>query len=161
MRRNKIKLNKISLTVIALIATAIVVSSAFAYVSVQNLNVSGSSQNGLFIASFSPDLYGDNISGGNITLVNPSNKNFDNLQLTVTVDDSPIEVTNLRSMRMIYVHDSRNQTMPFNFAENFTEITIEPNQSRSIQFTFAGPEITLFSQHTVKLYLSQNNRRYN
>jgi hypothetical protein len=47
--------------------------------------------------------------------------------------------------------------MPFDFADNFTAITIEPNQTRSIQFTFAYPEITLFSQHTVKLYLSQNN----
>jgi hypothetical protein len=135
----------------------IVVSSAFAYVSVQNVNANGSNKNALFIASFSPDIYGDNISGGNITLVNPSNKNFDNLQLTAIVDDSPVAVTNLHSTRMIYVHDPRNQTMPFDFADNFTEITIEPNQTRSIQFTFAYPEITLFSQHTVKLYLSQNN----
>jgi hypothetical protein len=112
-------------------------------------------EQGLFIASFNSEPYGNHVYSGNFTLVNSSNKTFEGLQLTVKVDDAWVAIKDLRSTRIFNAHDSQNHSFTGNFPEYFTEIDIEPNQNKSIQFTFADSNITLFSQHVVTLYLSQ------
>lgn len=148
---------KKSITILAVVIFALIITAVLFIGKINPSSSSNLEENGLFIASFNSEPYGNNVYGGNFTLVNPSNRIFEGLQLTVEVDDSAIAITNLRSTNTVYVHDSQNQSFPFNLAENFTEINIEPNQNKSIQFNFVDSNISLFSQHTVKLYISQNN----
>jgi hypothetical protein len=113
-------------------------------------------QNSLFIASFHPILYGNIIRGGNITLVNPTNRYFDNLQLTAKVDDLNITITYLRETITCNAYDVRNESIQVTLPHNLTEISIEPYQNKSIQFNFADSDITVFSPHEVKLYILHN-----
>lgn len=131
-----------------------VASGAYAYSTIlENQNIIDH-PNGVSIAieSFDPFFIGDSISGGNLTIVNHSDKNFTGLQLTATVDDSAVALINVYTFRPIYAHVSPNRTVPLSLPENFTGI--ETNQSKNIKFSFANAEISQFSEHTVKFYLS-------
>jgi len=149
-------LNKKAIVIISLIIVLAIASGTYAYFITANQteNLDGPNS-GLFVESFNPFLIGDNISGGNLTIKNLSNKSYANLQLTVTVDDSPSPITDIYRMQLFYAHDSHNQTLPLDFPVNFT--SIEANQSANIRFNLVNTELTQFNQYTIKFFLTQDN----
>ena len=96
----------------------------------QPSSFNNSDQNSLFIASFSPEIYGNNVTGGNIILVNPTSRYFDNLTLTAKVDDSKLIVPSLRLW--LPTNDKLNASIPQ------TRIIIEPYQNETIHLDLAG-----------------------
>ena len=118
-----------------------------------------SDQNTVFIASFSPELYGNNVIGGDIVLVNPTNRYFDNLNLTTEVDDFKLIVPRL----LLAVGGNLSRSVPV------TGITIDPYQNETLRLFFGildrgtfssyfgGVQISAFSSHVIKFYVSQNN----
>jgi hypothetical protein len=115
-------------------------------------------QKALYIASFSPQLYGNIIIGGYVVLVNPTNRYFCNLNLTVEVDDLKLIVPRL----LMTVEGNFSWRLPV------TTIAIDPHQNETIDllfgildlgtFTsyFGDVQIEPFSSHVIKFYVSQN-----
>jgi hypothetical protein len=126
--------------------------------------VNNSDQNGLFIASFSPVTVGSSVTGGSIVLVNPTNKNYENLTLSIRIDDSELIVPILRLVKPLPVEE------PFsNYSILITQISIEPNQNETIQLYLYDPsqnetaklyqtmvDVQTFSSHVFRFYITQN-----
>ena len=143
---------------IIIIALASIVAIWF----VQKTDLSSSNnpdQNSLFIAGFSPELYGNNIIGGNIVLVNPTNRSFDDLNLTVEVDDLKLIVPDL----LLAVGGNLSRGV-----HPVTRINIDPYQNETLRLLFGildrgtfssyfgGSQVEAFSSHVIKFYVSQN-----
>ena len=144
--------------VFALIAVISISSTIYAYsnfVPTQNSKLDGSN-NDLFIDSFSPSTYGSDLTGGKIVLVNPTNKNFDNLTLNIRIDQSELLTPYLRF----------NDTP----IANFISFNIKPLQNETIIFYLYNPNpsenktnprlstmvnIQTFSPHILMVYVSQ------
>lgn len=143
--------------VVALLVIAVcvlILAAAFYATTSRVVNPDGS----VFIANFNRALYGDNITGGNLTLVNPTSSKIEGLQLTVEVDGSTILIENLRSTSTVTVHDLNNHSFPFSLTDNFTLISLDANQTKSFQFNLANQTrtLTVYSQHLIKIYLSKD-----
>ena len=157
MRRNAAAL---TLIVTILVVTAIAVLFA---VKLNPSSFNNPDQNSLFIASFSHVTIGSNITGGSIVLVNPTNKNFENLTLTVKIDDSEPIVPILRLRMHLAVEEPFN-----NYNVPITQISIEPDQNETIQLYLFDPDqneppfyetsvnIQTFSSHIFRFYITQN-----
>jgi hypothetical protein len=81
------KKKALALTLLVTILVLTVVSVLFVGKSNPS-SLNNSEQNSLFIESFIPSTIGSNVTGGSIVLVNPTNGSFENLTLTVKIDDS-------------------------------------------------------------------------
>ena len=95
--------------------------------------------------------------------MNPTNKNFENLTLTIKIDDSDLIVPNLRLQIHLPVET------PFdNYNVPITQITIEANQNETIQLYLYNPSqngtsqlyqtsvnVQTFSSHIFRFYLTQ------
>jgi hypothetical protein len=158
-------LSRKKLIVFALIAVISITSGVYAYsnfMTNQDSKLDGSN-NDLFIESFSPSTIGSNVTGGTFVLVNPTNKNFENLTLTIKIDDSPLIAPNLR-LQMHLPIDT-----PFdNYNVPITQISIEPNQNKTIQLYLYDPSqnetsqlyqtnvsVQTFSSHILRFYITQ------
>lgn len=122
-----------------------------------------SDQKTLLIESFSPSTFGSNVTGGKLVLVNPTNKNFENLTLTIKIDDSDLIVPNLR-LQMHLPGDT-----PFdNYNVPITQISIDANQNETIQIYIYDPSqnetsqlyqtsvnVQTFSSHIFRFYITQ------
>jgi hypothetical protein len=105
-------------------------------------------QNTLFIAGFSPELGSSDVTFGNIVLVNPTSKYFDNLILTAKVDDSELIEPTLRLW--LPLNDTFIVSIPI------IRISIEPYQNETLYLDLAGLEIPRFSPHVLRIYVSQS-----
>jgi hypothetical protein len=154
-------------TLAVMLIVTILVLTIVAILFVERLSISlvnNSDQNGLFIASFSPVTIGSNVTGGSIVLVNPTNKNYENLTLSVRIDDSGLIVPILRLVKPLPVEE------PFsNYSVPITQISIEPNQNETIQLYLFDPsqnetaklyqtmvDVQTFSSHVFRFYITQN-----
>lgn len=151
----RVKRKVLALTLIVAILVMIIIAALVAE-KAKPSSSSDSDQNGLFIASFSPNFYGNdflgiNATGCKIVLVNPTSRYFENLTLTVKVDNSNFTVPNLMLSRSITV-DNRN----FSTAFPVNEIGIDPYQNETISLDLSALEITSFNSHVLRIYLSQN-----
>jgi hypothetical protein len=120
-------------------------------------------QNSLHVESFSPVTIGSKIVSGNIVLVNPTNKSFENLTLTAKIDDSELITPILRLLKPLPVGE------PFgNYSIPIPQISIEPNQNETIQLYLYDPDqneppfyetivnVQTFSSHVFRFYITQN-----
>jgi hypothetical protein len=142
------------LIVLALIAVISISSGLYAYsnfTTSQDSKLNGSN-NDLLIESFNPSTIVSNVTGGSFILVNPTSKNFENLTLSVKIDDSEAIVPILRLLK--------HPTVPI------STIDIESNQNETIAIYLFDPDLTEppfyktivnpFSSHTFKFFISQN-----
>jgi hypothetical protein len=157
-------MKKTALT-LTLILTGLVLTSVIV-LGVEKPNISpfgNSNQNGLSIASFTPSTIGSNITGGSFVLVNPTNKNYENLTLSVRVEDSEPIVPILRLVKPLPVEE------PFsNYSVPITQISIEPNSNETIQLYLFDPDkneppfydtivnAQTFSSHVFRFYITQD-----
>jgi hypothetical protein len=122
-----------------------------------------SNQNGLFVESFTPTTLGSSVIGGRITLVNPTDKTFENLTLSLKIDDSEIITPNMTLWVSLPIDEPfKNRSVPI------TQISIEQDQNETIGLYLYDPEqneppfyqtstdIQTFSSHTIKFYITQN-----
>ena len=120
-------------------------------------------QNSLFIASFSPVTIGSNVVGGSIVFVNPTNRNYENLTLSIRIDDSELIVPFLRLVKPLPVEE------PFsNYSTAIAQISIKPNQNETVQLYLYDPDqneppfyetfvnVQTFSSHVFRFYINQN-----
>jgi hypothetical protein len=125
-----------------------------------------SDQKTLLIASFSPSTIGSKVTGGEVVLVNPTNKNFENLTLTIKIDDSELIAPILRLWMHLPVDDYKYYT---NYTVPITQISIEPDQNETIQLYLFDPSqinasqpyltsvnVQTFSSHIIRFYITQN-----
>ncbi len=158
-------LSRKKLVVFALIAVISISSGIYAYsnfITNQDSKVDDSN-NDLLIESFSPSTIGSNVTGGTFVLVNLTNKNFENLTLTIKIDDSDLIIPNLR----LQIHLPTEA--PFgNYSVPITQISIEPNQNQTIQLYLYDPtqnetsqlyrtsvNLQTFSAHILRFYITQ------
>ena len=151
----------LALTFIVTILVLIIVAVLF--VKLNPSSIDNSDQNALFIASFSPQTNGGNVTGGSIVLANPTNKNFENLTLTTKIDDSELIVPILRLLKPLNVEEPIS-----NYSVPITQISIAPNQNETIQIYLFDPDkneppfyetivtVQTFSSHIFRFYLTQN-----
>jgi len=148
------KKKALTLTFIVTILTITIIVVLF----VEEFNpfsVDNSYQNKLFIVSFNPVTVGSKVTGGSIVLANPTNNNFENLTLTVRIDDSEL-ITPILRLWM-------RPTVPI------TQISIAPSQNETIQLYLFDPDkneppfyetivnIQTFSSHVFKFYITKTN----
>ena len=151
----------LALTFIVTILVLIIVAVLF--VKLNPSSIDNSDQNALFIASFSPQTNGGNVTGGSIIFANPTNKNFENLTLTTKIDDSELIVPILRLLKPLNVEEPIS-----NYSVPITQISIAPNQNETIQIYLFDPDknelpyyetivtVQTFSSHIFRFYLTQN-----
>jgi hypothetical protein len=154
-------------TLAPILIVTLLVLTIVAILFAERLNISSvnnSDQNGLFIASFSPVTIGNNVTGGSVVLVNPTNKNYENLTLSIRIDGSELIVPILRLVKPLPVEE------PFsNYSVPITQISIEPNQNETIQLFLFDPSqndtaklyqtmmnVQTFSSHVFRFYITQN-----
>jgi hypothetical protein len=112
-----------------------------------------SDRNGLLIASFDPVTIGSKVTGGSIVLANPTDKNFENLTLTIRIDDSELITPILRLLM--------RPTVPI------TQISIGSSQNETIQLYLFDPDkneppfyetivdVQTFSSHVFEFYVTK------
>jgi hypothetical protein len=156
------KRNVLALTVIVTVLVLMVVAVLFV-VKPNQFSSNNHEQKNVLIDSFSPTTFGSNVTGGTIVLVNPTNKSFENLNLTAKIDDYEPVVPILRMFKPLPVEE------PFsNYSVPITQISIKPNQNETIQLYLYDPSnneppfyqtivnVQTFSSHVIRLYLTQN-----
>ena len=158
-------LSRKKLVVIALIAVISISSGVYAYSNFttnQNSKLDGSN-NDLLIQSFSSSTFGSNVTGGTFVLVNPTDKNFENLTLTIKIDDSDLIVPSLRLQTQLPI------APPFdNYNVPIIQISIGPHQNETIQLYLYDPSqnetsqvyrtsvnVQTFSSHIFRFYITQ------
>jgi len=120
-------------------------------------------QSGVFIESFSHTTLGSKVTGGSIVLVNPTEKNFENLTLTITIDDSEPIAPFLRSLKPLSIEG------PFsNYSFLITQVSIAPDQNKTIQLYLYDPrqneppfpqtfmDVQTFSSHVIRFYVTKD-----
>jgi hypothetical protein len=135
-------------------------SSVYAYSIATQSNLAASNNNGLFIETFSPMKYGSTLIGGRIVLVNPTDQTFEDLTLSLKIDDSELIALNMSLWMPLPI--------PEPFKDRFipvTKISIEPSQNQTIGLYLYDPDqneppfyqtIQTFSSHTIKFYITKN-----
>jgi hypothetical protein len=138
-------------------------SSVYAYSIATQSNLAASNNNGLFIESFSLMNYGSTLIGGRIVLVNPTDQTFEDLTLSLNIDDSELIAPNMSLWMPLPI--------PEPFKDRFipvTKISIEPSQNQTIGLYLYDPDqneppfyqttmnIQTFSSHTIKFYITKN-----
>ncbi|MCW4045600.1 MAG: hypothetical protein NWE94_08810 [Candidatus Bathyarchaeota archaeon] len=120
-------------------------------------------QKTLLVESFNATTIGSKVIGGNIVLINPTNKSFENLTLTVKIDDSEPIVPILRLIKPLATGATFNH-----YLVAITQISIESNQNETIQLYLYNPDkmeppfyetsvnVQTFSSHVIRFYLTQN-----
>ena len=156
----------LALTLIVTILVLTTIAALFV-VKPSPFSFDNSDQKTLFIASFSPENsgHGRYVTGGRIVLVNPTNKNFENLTLTVTIDNSELIVPSLRFRMRLPI----GVEPPIDNAEALvTQINSEPYQNETIRFFlfetdqnesyYYGTNVNVqtFSSHVFRFYITQN-----
>lgn len=152
-----------TVVVVALVMLVIVLATVLFIGKIGDVPVDSVGKSGLFIASFCPQTYGSQFTGGSIVLVNPTEKDFENLTLTITVDDSELITPFLRSLKPLSIE------APFsNYSFLITQISIEPEQNMSIQLFLFDPQqndppfpqtiidIQTFSPHVIRFYITKD-----
>lgn len=99
----------------------------------------------LYIASFNPPSYSRFIGGINLVLVNPTNEIFANLHLAVKVDDFNLTIPD--SLLLTYESGKEYEQ---------TQFGIGAHQNLTIWFSFTNLDISIFSPHAIKFYVSEN-----
>lgn len=139
------------------------IASISAYSIATQNPVSTSNQNGLFIESFSSITFGSKLTGGKVVLVNPTDKAYENLTLSLKIDDSELRIPYMRLVVSLPVDAPfENRNIPI------TQISIGAGQNATIHLYLYDPDrseppfyqtsmdIQTFSSHTLKVYITQN-----
>jgi hypothetical protein len=119
-------------------------------------------QKSISVATYTPTQLAYNVSEGTITLANPTNTSFKNLNLTILLDGSNLlwysnyTVQFTPNPQQKIFADLLNQTVSVNFSSPETPISIEPYPNETISIFFPSPESFEFSSHTLAIYVSQN-----
>ena len=104
-------------------------------------------------ASFNPVTVGSEITGGTVVLVNPTDQSFENLTLTIRINDSELITPVLRLLM--------HPTTPI------TQISIGPRQNETIQLYLFDPDkneppfyetiiaVQTFSSNEFKFYITK------
>ena len=90
------------------------------------------------------------VSEGNITLVNPTDNAFNNLNVTIRLDDSNLLCYSNYSVSWENAVAFLKYSLP-------QTINIEPHQNKTISIFFASLDSFGFSSHKIQIYVSQNN----
>jgi hypothetical protein len=118
----------------------------------------------LILKSFSPSTYGENITGGTLKISNPTERAFENLTLTIMIDDSQLITPYLRLLMPL-----SGEPPLSNYSVPIAEVSIEPYQNISLQVylynpeqnepPFYNPSVTAqtYSPHVIAVYLSRNS----
>lgn len=156
------KRNTIALTIIV----AIVVGGLVAILFVGEIGeypFDGLCQNDLLIASFIPQTLGSQLTGGSIVLVNPTDKNFEDLTLTITIDDSELIVPFLRLLNPLSVEGPLS-----NYSVLVTRVSVEAGRNETIQLYLFDPaqneppfpqtifDVQTFSSHIISFYVTKD-----
>ena len=124
-------------------------------------------QTSLFIASFSRVTVGSKVTGGNIVLVNPTDKSFENLTLTIKIDDSEL-IAPILGLWIRIPDEKLNDTFPItNYTIPITQMSIEPRQNETIKLLLFDPDqneplyvtsvdVQTYSSHVFRFYITQN-----
>jgi hypothetical protein len=126
----------------------------------------------LYVASYiagpwsqSGNSTAEGIMEGNMVLVNPTSGSFSNLKLAMQVDDSEIINASLRLWDSNYTLNTPNSFLQSehlfadmqSFSTPITSINIGSNQKETISLIFPSPETFQFTNHSLTIYVSQNN----
>ncbi len=144
---------------VTILITASVVYACTTIGSNQTIN----RNNSLILKSFSATTYGDNITGGTLVIVNPTERVFENLTLCLRIDDSQL-VTPFLQLQMPLPVDA-----PFgNYSVSLTKISIEAHQNISLKVFLYNPDqneppfyntsvTAQICPHVIAFYLTQNS----
>jgi hypothetical protein len=160
-------MKKTAVAITLIVAILAVITIVFVFAAKPNLfPFDNSDQKTLSIASFTPSTIGSKVTGGKVVLVNPTNKSFENLTLTIKIDDSELIAPILRLWKNLPDDDYKNFS---SYNVPITQISIEPNQNETIQLYLFDPSqinasqpyltsvnVQTFSSHIISFYITQN-----
>lgn len=136
--------------VIIIVATLVIIRADFAQPKQEK-------QNFLFISSYIPEQWGLNVTSGDIVLVNPTSTSYDNLNMTIKVDDSDLILPDLRLWHFnVTLQVTPNRQETGNYSIPISTISINPNQNETINVSVPSLETSLLTSHNLRIYLSQN-----
>jgi hypothetical protein len=111
-------------------------------------------QKSLSVSTYSLNQLDYNVSEVTITLANPTNTSFKNLNMTILLDGSDLL---WYSNYTVIFAQLLNQVTTANFSYPKTPISIEPYLNETISIFFPSPESFQFSSHNLAIYISQHS----